>query len=201
MPKKIKVVDVVSSENSNTEVTPSENIDAVNDIQQTNINNNDNNDIIINDNNSNEQIVNEVVLKPKTRAKPRAKKKIETILEEELIQEPIQEPIKEPVNEDIKEEITNNKLQKIVQLVKCNKCNKMINQKTLRYTHEANCKGDKIDIPVKRRPKKVEDTQQINRIDDIPQDIKEEVIRTIEKTKMRLKRREENLNNLKSQMF
>ena len=210
MPKKVKVVDIVSNENSNTEVMPSENIE-VNHTQE-----------VTNDNNppsggklntgpfghrtpqGGAQTVNDieevVKPKPKSRAKPRAKKtpvKLEQIKEDETINEPIQEPTQEP----IKEPITDSKIQNVVKLVKCNKCNRTMNEKTLRYTHEANCKGDKIDIPVKRRPKVVIDNQSIKRIDnDIPEEVKQEFMRTIERAKLKLQRREENLNKLRLQI-
>ena len=159
--------------------------------------------------------------KAKAKSKPRAKKQIE-IKEEPIQEEPKQE---EPKQEEPKEETKNDKVKKVVELVKCPKCDKMMSQKSLRYTHEQNCKGTVVkteDQPVKRRVKKEPTTsdQTIKQDNDkkeiyskivgnnisnktdieIPEELKQEVIKTIQRTQARMKLKEDNFNKLKMQI-
>jgi hypothetical protein len=93
--------------------------------------------------------------KAKPKAKPRTKKApMEVILETE------EEPTKSGETQilpQIKEEPKTDKVKKVIELVKCPKCDKMMSSKSLRYTHEQNCKGEVVkteELPVKRRTKK-----------------------------------------------
>ena len=167
----------------------------------------------------------EEIPKPKVKAKskPRVKKqpiKIEEEVKEEIKEEPIKipEPMKiEEPKEEPKQEQQSKKVKKVVELVKCDKCNKMMSQKSLRYTHEQNCKGQEVDInelPVKRRVKQAP-TKTINNIDnisnnnnnnnkdnfyDIPEEVKTEICKVIARNQLRMKKKEDNLNKLKMQI-
>ena len=209
MPKKIKVVDVMNDEVKNEELEPSVN-EEVNEDITTPI----------------EEVINETPvpdiedtpkLKVKPRAKPRTKKTPVEVIPE----------IKEDVKEDVKEPKTD-KVKKVVELVKCPKCEKMMSQKSLRYTHEQNCKGEVVkteELPVKRRTKKEpttsptslsqtgkqdNDKKEIyknivnintnNNEPEIPEELKQEVIKTIQRTQLRMKMKEDNFNKLKMQI-
>ena len=55
------------------------------------------------------------------------------------------------------EETKTGKVKKVIEQVKCPKCDKMMSSKSLRYTHEQNCKGEVVkteELPVKRRTNK-----------------------------------------------
>ena len=134
---------------------------------------------------------------------------------------------------EVEEEIpaaSNVKVKKVVEQVKCPKCDKMMSQKSLRYTHEQNCKGEVVkteDLPVKRRTaNKVEPTTttkkevkvETNKKDiynklvgrnvnietsevQIPEELKLEVLKTIQRQQERLKMKENNLSMLRMQIF
>ena len=207
MPKKIKVVDVMNDEVKNEELEPSVN-EEVNEDITTPI----------------EEVINETPLPdiedtPKLKVKPRAKPRTKKT--------PV-EVIPEEVKEPPKEEPKTDKVKKVVELVKCPKCEKMMSQKSLRYTHEQNCKGEVVkteELPVKRRTKKEpttsptslyqpvkqdNDKQEIykkivntninNNEPEIPEELKQEVIKTIQRTQLRMKMKEDNFNKLKMQI-
>ena len=107
-------------------------------------------------------------------------------------------------------------MKKVVELIPCPKCNKMMSQKSLRYTHEKNCKGEVVDtqdLPVKRRVKKEVNKEVNNEVNtqekqiksnntnndeyEIPQNIKEEICRVIARQQLKFKMKEDNLNKLK----
>ena len=192
MPKKIKVVDVVSQEVKNEEVTASVNVEVVNDepVEVFNEITSPTGEVI------NDQIpdIEEIPkTKPKTKAKPRAKPKQKPIeVMPEIKEAPFEErsvlPITDggKVKEEVKEEpqdLKSDKIKKVVELVKCEKCNKMLSQKSLRYTHENNCPGKVVkteELPVKRRVKPITIKPQVNNnitnsneeFNDIPADVK-----------------------------
>ena len=124
----------------------------------------------------------------------------------------------------------NVKVKKVAEQVKCPKCDKMMSQKSLRYTHEENCKGKVVkteDLPVKRRttvstkePIKTEPevktttnkkeiynkivAQNVNLQStevQIPEELKLEVLKNIQRQQTRLRMKEDNLNKLKMQIF
>jgi hypothetical protein len=105
----------------------------------------------------------------------------------------------------------------------------MMSSKSLRYTHEQNCKGQVVkteELPVKRRTKKEPATPPIelkqphklendkkeiykkivnNNISnknetEIPEELKQEVLKTIQRTQLRMKMKEDNINRLKMQI-
>ena len=143
-----------------------------------------------------------VEAKPKPKRKAAAKKK--NIIEEysEQKEEPPQAIQPEPEPE-IKEE-TQKKV-KTLELVKCDKCNKEMTKRTLRYDHPKTCKGAPInreDIPVQKRvkpitpPKIIEQPMQISN-DIIEQEIKKRIQSSIqEKMQMKLKQKEERIKKL-----
>lgn len=105
----------------------------------------------------------ETIPKPK-RKTPTRKTKVKE--EEEVINETIPEPIPETVVESPKEEPT--KKIKTVELVKCDKCNKEMTLRSLRYTHQKYCTNQVInrnEIPVKRQNR---NAQQINYVKEKP---------------------------------
>ena len=158
----------------------------------------------------------------KPRAKPRSKKPLpEAQVEpaQEVTQEV--EEIKEPSSEKIK-------IKKVVEQVKCPKCDKMMSQKSLRYTHEQNCKGEVVkteDVPVKRRntnkaeakpevvvkpvtnKKEIYDNIVAKNVNlqksevQIPEELKLEVLKSIQRQQARMKMKEDNLNRLKMHIF
>ena len=206
MVKKIKVVDVVSNEVKNEEQDTSVNEEVVND--QPNEVDNELTLPVGKVNEEEQQLPDiEETPRPKAKSKPRAKPKTKPV---EIIPEIKEEPIK--IEEPVKiEEQQSKKVKKVVELVKCDKCNKMMSQKSLRYTHEQNCKGQEVDInelPVKRRVKQAP-TKTINNIDnisnnnnkdnfyDIPEEVKTEICKVIARNQLRMKKKEDNLNKLK----
>jgi hypothetical protein len=114
--------------------------------------------------------------KAKPRAKPRAKKPQVEVIKEEIKEEPIilftqageQDKPKQD-NQPIKE-----KIKKEIAVVKCPKCDKLMQAKSLRYTHESNCKGI-IPIKTEERPVKRREPREIKQEtkQDIKQDIKQ----------------------------
>ena len=163
MPKKIKVVDVVSEEVKTVEHEPSVIEEEVNDVEQPS------NDITpIN------EVINEplpdIEDTPKPKTKPKAKprtKKAQIEVTPAIKEEPKQEPLPTKSDESQitpQEETKTGKVKKVIEQVKCPKCDKLMNSKSLRYTHEQNCKGAVIkteELPVKRRPKKEPATQPV----------------------------------------
>jgi hypothetical protein len=146
MPKKIKVVDVVSEEVKNEEPEPSVN-EEVN--EPTNKNTPECPGII------NEEPLPDIEDTPKPKAKPKAKPRTKKA-PMEIILETKEEPTKSDETQ-IKEELKTDKVKKVIEQVKCPKCDKMMSSKSLRYTHEQNCKGQVVkteELPVKRRTKK-----------------------------------------------
>ena len=150
----------------------------------------------------------------KPRAKPRSKKPLP-----EAPIEPAQE-VKQEVEEIKEPSVEKIKIKKVVEQVQCPKCDKLMSQKSLRYSHEENCKGKVVkteEQPVKRRTKKEEPSQDIankkevhneivkknSNIDssevEIPEAIKLEVLKSIQRQQIRLKMKEDNLNRLKMQ--
>jgi hypothetical protein len=147
MPKKIKVVDVVSNE-VNNEVN--------NEVQEPSVNEEVNEEV-----NEITSPVGEVIIEeppindieeiPKPKSKPKAKPRVK--------KQPIEikEEVKEEPKEEPKPEVKPEKVKTVVELVPCPKCNKMLSQKSLRYSHEKNCPGEVVkteELPVKRRVKK-----------------------------------------------
>jgi len=209
MGRKLKVVDIVT-ENTNNEASTPETVsteevhEVTPDVEPE--------QVPVNDTPPVETV--EVIQKPK--AKPRSKKK-QTI---ETVEVPT--PEVEPAKETPKPEVeVSDKVTKVVEQVKCKKCDKTMTPKALRYTHEQNCKGKVVkteEQPVKRRTKKEEPSQDItnkkevyneivkknSNIDssevEIPEVIKLEVLKSIQRQQMRLKRKEDNLNRLKMQI-
>ena len=216
MPKKIKVVDVVSEEVKHEEPEPSVN-EEVNDIEPTN-------DITTVDAIAiNEEPLPDIEDTPKPKAKPKAKPRIK-----KAPMEVIPEIKEEPKQEEQKEEPKSDnmiKCKKVIEQVKCPKCDKMMSSKSLRYTHEQNCKGEVVkteELPVKKRTKKLPATSPIeinkpvkqendkteiykkivnNNISnkhetEIPEELKQEVLKTIQRTQLRMKMKEDNINRL-----
>ena len=105
-----------------------------------------------------------------------------------------------------------------------------MSSKSLRYTHEQNCKGEVVkteELPVKRRTKKEPATPPVELIQDdklknkdkkeiykkivntnisntqeteIPEELKQEVLKTIQRQHLRMKIKEDNINRLKMQI-
>ena len=140
----------------------------------------------------------EPILEPKPKRKPPAKKP--KVVEE--VVEPLEEPVVEPVVE-VKEETPPKKV-KTLELVKCDKCNKEMTKRTLRYDHPKTCKGAPInrdEIPVQKRtkpaspPKVVQPTV-------IPDDIIEQEVKKIiqnsiqDRLQMKLRQKEERIKKL-----
>ena len=91
--------------------------------------------------------------KPIKEKKPRAKRE-----KKEAIPEPIPEPTPEPTPEpkpepepEPIEEVKPTKEQKILEIVACDKCNRKMTAKTLKYSHEAICPATN---PPKEKAKK-----------------------------------------------
>jgi len=143
------------------------------------------------------QPMEEVKAKPKR--KPPAKKAKVT---EETVQ-PIPESIPEPIPE-VKEETPPKKV-KTLELVKCEKCNKEMTKRTLRYDHDKTCKGAPIkreDVPVQKRVKKVVEEKQPPPQVVIPehiieQEIKKRIQSTVQdRVQQRMKLKEERIKKL-----
>jgi hypothetical protein len=139
----------------------------------------------------------EATPKPKRKAAAKKKKIIEEYSEQPQAVEPEPEP-------EIKEETP--KKVKTLELVKCDKCNKEMTKRTLRYDHPKTCKGAPInreDIPVQKRVKPpttqkvVEQTTQLIPNDIIEQEIKKRIQSSIqERMQLKLKQKEERIKKL-----
>ena len=149
----------------------------------------------------------EVVEAPPVEAKPKAKRKPPT----KKVKEEIKEEVKEEPKEEVKvqqtiEEKETPKKTKTVELVSCPKCNKEMNKKTLRYSHEKNCTGTPVvreEIPVKRREptKKNENKKEEHIIEKyvaIPEEVIQQAInkRFKEQKESRIKAKEERIKIL-----
>ena len=218
MGKKIKVVDITAAE-AETPVTNEVTVDVEPEQETVNETPPPTDDV--------EPVTVEQLPKPK--AKPRSKKK-ETVtpppesptLEEAPVKEVVPEP---PVLVEVEEKA---KVKKVIEQVKCPKCDKMMSQKSLRYTHEQNCKGEVVkteDLTVKRRtanPPKEHTTKEVkaetnkkeiyNKIVgknvnlhssevEIPEELKLEVLKSIQRQQERIRMKEDNLSKLKMQIF
>ena len=132
--------------------------------------------------------------KPKRKAAP---KKIKVVEEAAPIPEPVVESIPEPTPEPQKKV-------KTLELVKCDKCNKEMTKRTLRYDHPKTCKGAPInreEIPVQKRtkpaspPKVVQPT--VIPDDIIEQEVKKRIQNSIQdRLHMKLKQKEERIKKL-----
>jgi hypothetical protein len=138
-------------------------------------------------------------VKAKPKRKPPAKKA--KVIEETV--EPIPESIPEPIPE-VKEETPPKKV-KTLELVKCEKCNKEMTKRTLRYDHDKTCKGAPIkreDVPVQKRVKKVVEEKQPTQQVIIPehiieQEIKKRIQSTVQdRVQQRMKLKEERIKKL-----
>jgi hypothetical protein len=145
MGKKIKVVDIVVEEPTSVtdevmaDVEPEQAV--VNDTPPTDVVNDETLTPI------------EPTQKPKAKTTGRSKKKqtVEAIESQTLEVEPVKEVEEEVPTPSIE---AKEKVKKVIEQVKCPKCDKMMSSKSLRYTHEQNCKGEVVkteDLPVKRR--------------------------------------------------
>ena len=216
MGKKIKVVDIAAAE-AETPVTNEVTVDVEPEQETVNETPPPTDDV--------EPVTVEQLPKPK--AKPRSKKK-ETVTPEVPTLEEV-EPVKEVVPEPtaLNEAEVKVKVKKVVEQVKCPKCDKMMSQKSLRYTHEQNCKGEVVkteDLPVKRRTaNKVEATTKDVKVEtnkkdmynkivgknvnietsevQIPEELKLEVLKSIQRQQERIRMKEDNLSKLKMQIF
>lgn len=221
MGKKIKVVDIVKEETVNEQPTPeTDEVVAVVEPEQVIVNDTPpHNDVETNV----ETVKSELEVtpqKPKAKTTSRSKKK-QTVDVVEVPTEVEAGKVEETPASESKE-----KVKKVIEQVKCPKCDKMMSQKSLRYTHEQNCKGKVAkteDLPVKRRCKQPDtekketpevttnkkevynkivsrnvniETNEVN----IPDDLKHEVLKTILKAQQRIKMKEDNLNRLKMQI-
>ena len=136
-----------------------------------------------------------IEVKPKRKAAAR-KPKAEPV---EPVIEQFEEPV-EPVIESPK--VEQSKKVKTLELVKCDKCNKEMTKRTLRYDHPKTCKGAPInreDIPVQKRtkapPKIVEPI--IIPEDVIENEVKKRIQNTIQdRMQMKLKQKEERIKKL-----
>jgi formylmethanofuran dehydrogenase subunit E len=157
MVKKIKVIDIVNEETINEEPT-----EAIPDVEQVTV------EPVV-EQVTVEPIIDEQIPKPKAKTRSRRKQTVERLELPTLEEEPVEEveatpEIQEEPTEvvEVKEEINKDKVKKVIEQVKCQKCDKMMSSKSLRYTHEQNCKGKVVkteELPVKRRAtNKVEPT-------------------------------------------
>jgi ssDNA-binding Zn-finger/Zn-ribbon topoisomerase 1 len=149
-----------------------------------------------------DQPIEEAKAKPKR--KPAAKK-AKVIEEESVVVEPVVEPVAEQLVE-VKEEPA--KKVKTLELVKCEKCNKEMTKRTLRYDHDKTCKGAPInreDIPVQKRVKKTNSPKQQQQTPPqtiipehiIEQEVKKRIQSTLQdRVQQRLKLKEERIKKL-----
>ena len=141
-----------------------------------------------------------IEVKPKRKAVAR-KRKVEPVIEQvEEPVEPVIEQVEEPVIESPK--VEQSKKVKTLELVKCDKCNKEMTKRTLRYDHPKTCKGAPInreDIPVQKRtkaPTKVVE-QTIIPEDVIENEVKKRIQNTIQdRMQMKLKQKEDRIKKL-----
>ena len=144
--------------------------------------------------------------KPKRKAAPRKKKPIE---EEKPVEEakPIEET--KQVEEKTVEENKPVKKTKTVELVKCEKCEKELTKRTLRYDHEKTCPGEPIkreNIPVKRRTPIKKNVPEEETISAIPNEVIEQEVKkriqniSQERIQQRLKMKDERIKKLSAQI-
>lgn len=208
MGKKIKVVDIANEEPNIQE--PEVSTEMIPDIEPE--------QVVFDDTPPTDVVNEEPIQKAKAKTRRRKKQTVETLelptLEEEPVKE-VEEPNRTPEVE------AKGKVKKVIEQVKCPKCDKMMSQKSLRYTHEQNCKGEVVkteDLPVKRRTTQKEVKAETNKKDiynkivgknvnieasevQIPEEVKLEVFKSIQRQQERLKMKENNLNKLKMQFF
>ena len=135
------------------------------------------------------------LLEPKPKRKPQVRKP-------KVVEEFVEEPPKpvEPVVE-VKDEPQ--KKIKTLEIVKCDKCNKEMTKRTLRYDHPKTCKGAPVnreEIPVQKRakpvapPKVVEQTSLGIPDDIIEQEVKKRLNNSIqERMRMKIQQKEERI--------
>ena len=131
--------------------------------------------------------------------KPKPKRKTPT-KKTKVKEEPVIEPVQEPIVESPKEATPKQPEKKIktVELHKCDKCNKEMTLRALRYTHPKYCTNTEInrnEIPVKRQ---VKPTTIINNVVEITPDIIENHLRKVKENK--LKDRQDKINKLISKI-
>ena len=108
---------------------------------------------------TNEEPTKEEPTKPIKEKKPRAKREKKEAIPEPT-PEPKPEPTPEPEPEPIPiEEVKPKKEQKILELVACDKCNRKMTAKTLKYSHEAICPATNPPKEKEKTPKKEEAKQ------------------------------------------
>jgi len=110
----------------------------------------------------------EPTAKPIKEKKPRAKREKKEAIPEPK-PEPIPEQTPEPEPEPIPtEEVKPKKEQKILELVACDKCNRKMTAKTLKYSHEAICPATNPPKEKVKKSKKEEATQPPTEIVEVP---------------------------------
>ena len=155
-----------------------------------------------------EQLAPDVVIpeeipkeKPKRKTPTKKAKVIERVDDPAgLRQEHKIQSIPEPVIETTPKEIIKQpeKRIKTVELHKCDKCNKEMTQRALRYTHPQYCTGQEVkrnDVPVKRQAKPM---KIVNDVVEISPDIIENHLRKVKENK--LKERQEKISKLVSKI-
>ena len=150
-----------------------------------------------------EQLAPDVVIpeeipkeKPKRKTPTKKAKVIERVNDQEQKVESIPEPIVETTPKEIIKQPE--KRIKTVELHKCNKCNKEMTQRALRYTHPQYCTGQEVkrnDVPVKRQAKPM---KIVNDVVEITPDIIENYLRKVQEN--RLKERQEKISKLVSKI-
>ena len=131
------------------------------------------------------------LLEPKPTRKPQVRKP-------KVVEEFVEEPPKvvEPVVE-VKDEPQ--KKTKTLEIVKCDKCNKEMTKRTLRYDHPKTCKGAPVnreEIPVQKRTKPVAQPKVIPD-DIIEQEVKKRLNSSIqERLRMKIQQKEERIKKL-----
>jgi hypothetical protein len=146
-----------------------------------------------------EQLVSDATIQeevPKQKPKRKSPTKKAKLIEHET--EPVHELPEEvdTVIETTPKEIIKQPDKKIktVELYKCDKCNKEMTQRALRYTHPQYCVGKEIkrnDVPVKRQAKPI---KMVSNVVEITPDIIENHLRTVKEHK--LKERQEKISKL-----
>lgn len=142
-----------------------------------------------------EQLISDVVI-PEEAPKEKPKRKTPTKKTKVIEEENKIESIPEPVVETSPKEIIKQPEKKIktIELHKCEKCNKEMTQRALRYTHPQYCTGQEVkrtDVPVKRQAKP---TKIVNDVVEITPDILENHLRKVKENK--LKERQEKISKL-----
>ncbi len=210
MGKKIKVVDIATEEAVSKEEEPTPVTDEVIPEQLTE--------------EPVEDVQPDVTEKPK--AKPKSRKK-EVLPPAEIPTEAAPLLLVEEPSTAVVEEPKTEKIKKVVEQVKCKKCNKSMTPKTLRYSHEKNCSGEVVkteELPVKRRTIKKVEPEKEKPIQDetkkkeiynkivaknvniesseisIPEEIMQEAFKSFQRQQARIKMKEDNLNKLRLQI-